>query len=389
MKKCKYCGRAIRDEARFCLYCMNSLEEKKVIEIKNRRPVKAIIAAGASVVVTAGAVAVALSAGGAVNGAAHIREASYAPLTDTAAVTLAQSGPEDETELVILSLFASADQNGDETGAPEATAPETTESETTASETTVPETSAPETAAPETTTSETTAPETTGPETSAQETAAPETTTSETTVPETSAPETAAPEATTPVSGQYSILPVGQIGYLTPGVTLSDKPFVSYGDWTGYRAEHTVKGEVVQYGDPLIYVYGDGEKAVFEASPESLTGSPSDADAADLAYSMLCRVTGALPGSLCDAEGNDVNALMRSVTNYGGEGYDGILTSLCLPDEHRRVLYTYGMIPEFSRCEFTIGGERSMRVTFEIRRWFSLTSGICVVDCVTLIEYAD
>ncbi len=375
MKKCKYCGRAIRDEARFCLYCMNPLEEKKVIEIKDKRPVKAIVAAGASAVVTAGAVAIALSAGGAVNGAAHIREASYAPLTDTAAVTFAQSGPEDETELVILSLFASADQNGDETDAPEATAPETTESETTASETTVPETTKPETAKPETT----------GPETSALETAAPETTMSETTTPETASPETALPETAAP----YSILPVGQIGYLTPGVSLSDKPFVSYGDWTGYRAEHTVRGEVVQYGDPLIYVYGDGEKAVFEASPESLTGSPSDADAADLAYSMLCRVTGALPGSLCDAEGNDVNALMRSVTNYGGEGYDGILTSLCLPDEHRRVLYTYGMIPEFSRSEFTIGGERSMRVTFEIRRWFSLTSGICVVDCVTLIEYAD
>lgn len=369
MKKCKYCGRLIRDEARFCLYCMNPLEEKKVIEIKDKRPVKAIIAAGASVVVTAGAVAVALSAGGAVNGAKHIGEASYAPLTDTAAVTLAQSGPEDETELVILSLFASAGQNGDETDAPEATAPETTESGTTASETTVPETTEPETAEPETTVPETTEPETTA--------------------PETSAPETAAPETTTPVSGQYSILPVGQIGYLTPGVSLSDKPFVSYGDWTGYRAEHTVKGEAVQYGDPLIYVYGDGEKAVFEASPESLTGSPSDADAADLAYSMLCRVTGALPGSLCDAEGNDVNALMRSVTNYGGEGYDGILTSLCLPDEHRRVLYTYGMIPEFSRSEFTIGGGRSMRVTFEIRRWSGMTSGICVVDCVTLIEYAD
>ena len=46
MKKCPFCGAETEESSRFCLYCMSPLDEKRVVEIKNksRRTTVAVIA---------------------------------------------------------------------------------------------------------------------------------------------------------------------------------------------------------------------------------------------------------------------------------------------------------------------------------------------------------
>ena len=51
MKKCPFCGADIEDSARFCLYCMHSLEEKELIRLRRKKKLPWLVIVAAVVAI--------------------------------------------------------------------------------------------------------------------------------------------------------------------------------------------------------------------------------------------------------------------------------------------------------------------------------------------------
>ena len=217
MKQCPSCRAEIDDDARFCIFCAESVDEKRHIEIRRfgvgsslRAVIACVCAAVIVLTVTVGAMTVRRN-----SAPPRLPEPeSETAVTVSAVPEQPQEDTRDESTEPAGAVtdatdtpFAPADEttDTDAAGTPAADTspadvPETTEPETTKPETTKPEATAPDTTRPETTRPETTKPETTAPVTTARETTPPETTAQETTPPETTAnttaAETTAPETT-------------------------------------------------------------------------------------------------------------------------------------------------------------------------------------------------
>lgn len=76
MKKCPFCKADIEENARFCLYCMNSLDEKQIITVKNRNKKGWIIVLSALVALVAIALCVAFMRNGSAEDDNSIAESS-------------------------------------------------------------------------------------------------------------------------------------------------------------------------------------------------------------------------------------------------------------------------------------------------------------------------
>lgn len=139
MKTCPFCKAEIEDNARFCLYCMRSLEEKQVVAATKKRPLWPILATGLLVL----ALLVWLL----------LPEPETLPATPTDPPVLAETTLPDTTD-------QPTPQETEGTTAPEQTTPVTTLPPNTKPEVKpVPETTLPEVTAPETTIPTTTIPE--------------------------------------------------------------------------------------------------------------------------------------------------------------------------------------------------------------------------------------
>lgn len=165
MKICPFCKAEIEDNARFCLYCMRSLEEKQVVAATKKRPLWPVLATGLSVL----ALLVWLL----------LPEPENMPVTPTEPPVLAETTLPDTTGQPTT-------QETEGTTAPEQTTPVTTLPSNTkpevkpTPETTLPEVTTPETTVPEQITPVTTLPPNTRPEVKP----IPETTIATTTQPE-------------------------------------------------------------------------------------------------------------------------------------------------------------------------------------------------------------
>ena len=213
VKQCPSCRAVIDDDARFCIFCAESVDEKRRIEIKRfdgknslRAAVACVCAAVVVFTVTVGAMSVRRN-----SAPPRLPE----PESETAVTVSAvpdqpqEDTPDESTEPAGAvtdatdTPFAPADEttDTDAAGTPAADTspadvPETTEPETTKPETTKPETTKPESTKPETTKPEAIKPEATKPEATAPDTTRPETTKPETTIPATTSPVTTPPETT-------------------------------------------------------------------------------------------------------------------------------------------------------------------------------------------------
>lgn len=179
MKQCPSCRAEIDDDARFCIFCAESVDEKRHVEIRRfgvgsslRAVIACVCAAVIVLTVTVGAMSVRRNSAPPElpepesETAVTVSTETAQPVEDTRA----ESTAPDATDIP----FAPADETTDPAAAGTETVPETeTETVTAAPETTVP-TTVPETTVPETTAPTTTAPETTAPTTTAAETTADE-----------------------------------------------------------------------------------------------------------------------------------------------------------------------------------------------------------------------
>ncbi len=234
VKQCPSCRAVIDDDARFCIFCAESVDEKRRIEIKRfdgknslRAAVACVCAAVVVFTVTVGAMSVRRN-----SAPPRLPE----PESETAVTVSAvpdqpqEDTPDESTEPAGAvtdatdTPFAPADEttDTDAAGTPAADTspadvPETTEPETTKPETTKPETTKPESTKPETTKPEAIKPEATKPEATAPDTTRPETTKPETTIPATTSPETTADEITTApeTEGEESSVQIQ-----TPGIAI-------------------------------------------------------------------------------------------------------------------------------------------------------------------------
>ena len=183
MKQCPSCRAEIDDDARFCIFCAESVDEKRHVEIRRfgvgsslRAVIACVCAAVIVLTVTVGAMSVRRNSAPPElpepesETAVTVSTETAQPVEDTRAESTAPDAA--DTTLI------PADETTDPDAAGTETVPETeTETVTAAPETTVPTTTAPETTVPETTAPTTTAPETTAPTTTAPETTADEITT--------------------------------------------------------------------------------------------------------------------------------------------------------------------------------------------------------------------
>ena len=185
MKQCPSCRAEIDDDARFCIFCAESVDEKRHVEIRRfgvgsslRAVIACVCAAVIVLTVTVGAMSVRRNSAPPElpepesETAVTVSTETAQPVEDTRAESTAPDAA--DTTLIPADETTDPDAAGTET-VPETetetvtAAPETTVPTTTAPETTVPETTAPTTTAPETTADEiTTAPETEGEESSVQ-----------------------------------------------------------------------------------------------------------------------------------------------------------------------------------------------------------------------------
>ena len=196
VKQCPSCRAEIDDDARFCIFCAESVDEKRHVEIRRfgvgsslRAVIACVCAAVIVLTVTVGAMSVRRNSAPPElpepesETAVTVSTETAQPVEDTRAESTAPDAA--DTTLIPADETTDPDAAGTETvpetetetvtAAPETTAPITTAPETTVP-TTVPETTVPKTTAPTTTAPETTAPATTAPETTADEiTTAPET----------------------------------------------------------------------------------------------------------------------------------------------------------------------------------------------------------------------
>ena len=183
VKQCPSCRAEIDDDARFCIFCAESVDEKRHVEIRRfgvgsslRAVIACVCAAVIVLTVTVGAMSVRRNSAPPElpepesETAVTVSTETAQPVEDTRAESTAPDAA--DTTLI------PADETTDPDAAGTETVPETeTETVTAAPETTVPTTTAPETTVPETTAPTTTAPETTAPTTTAPETTADEITT--------------------------------------------------------------------------------------------------------------------------------------------------------------------------------------------------------------------
>lgn len=199
VKQCPSCRAEIDDDARFCIFCAESVDEKRHVEIRRfgvgsslRAVIACVCAAVIVLTVTVGALSVRRNSAPPElpepesETAVTVSTETAQPVEDTRAESTAPDAadttliPADETTDPDAAGTISADASP--TDVPETINPETTDPETTKSETTKPETTKPETTKPETTSLETTPPETTANETTSPESAAAESTAPEITV---------------------------------------------------------------------------------------------------------------------------------------------------------------------------------------------------------------
>lgn len=178
MKSCPFCKAEIEDNARFCLYCMRSLEEKQVVAATKKQHLWPILAAGLLVL----ALLVWLL----------LPEPETLPVTPTEPPVLAETTLPDTTGQPTT-------QETEGTTAPDQTTPVTTLPSNTkpevkpAPETTLPEVTTPETTVPEHTTPVTTLPPNTKPEVKP--------------IPETTIPTTTQPEViSSPVNPDNAVV---------------------------------------------------------------------------------------------------------------------------------------------------------------------------------------
>lgn len=201
MKQCPSCRAEIDDDARFCIFCAESVDEKRHVEIRRfgvRSSLRAVIACVCAAVivltVTVGAMSVRRNSAPPElpepesETAVTVSTETAQPVEDTRAESTAPDTadttliPADETTDPAAAGTPAADTSPADV--PETINPETTDPETTKSETTKPETTKPETTKLETTIPATTSPVTTPPETTVNETTSPESAAAESTAPE-------------------------------------------------------------------------------------------------------------------------------------------------------------------------------------------------------------
>ena len=115
MKKCPFCGAEIEESSRFCLYCMSPLDEKRVVEIKNksRRTTVAVIASVLVLVIALTLLFVAL-AGNDDRNAGSYDDAASSAASDALDASVVESNNESTNESTNESVDESTNESVDE-----------------------------------------------------------------------------------------------------------------------------------------------------------------------------------------------------------------------------------------------------------------------------------